>query len=375
VSPAQTQSLEIKLWPQDKMYAYTVAQPWLRDVVFQNIAIINRTGKPVVLERLQISARRDGQVTGDRIVSLSQLGPDLKNFHARYTSGTLALWEPEFHLKDLFPDAKLVGTLPLGANEGVSVRDQYFAFNDQVDGFQITASGRTEDGSTVQASVNIALEEYQSKTRLGLPLTGTWQVANGPFPFTSHRWVIHQEFGYDLWKVDADGLDCKGDGTRYEDYYSYGRPVIAPADATVYACRDDGDDAPLLNGRTVKDPAEFPRKLQAYRDLLFQRGGYQELLGNHLILDHGNGEYSHLVHLKKGSLRVKKGDKVRQGDGLAEVGNSGLSNVPHLHYELVSGPDLPNRRGLPLRFANLNDEPGARLLRYGEFVWNPAAAK
>jgi murein DD-endopeptidase MepM/ murein hydrolase activator NlpD len=92
-------------------------------------------------------------------------------------------------------------------------------------------------------------------------------------------------------------------------------------------------------------------------------------------LDHGNGEYSHLVHLKKGSLRVKKGDKVKQGDVLALVGNSGLSNVPHLHYELVSGPELPNRRGLPLRFTNLDDQPGTRLLRYGEFVKNPTAAK
>lgn len=373
--PALTQSLEIKLWPQEKIYAYTVAEPWLRDVVFQNIAIINRTGKPVALERLQISALRGSQVTGDRIIPLSQFEPNLKNFHARYTSGALTLWESEFHLKDLFTDAKLVGTLRLGPNEGVSVRDQYFAFNDQVDGFQITASGKAEDGSALQGSVKIALEEYQSKTRLILPLNGSWQVANGPFAYTSHRWIIHQEFGYDLWKVDADGQDFKGDGSRYEDYYSYGQPVIAPADATVYGCRDDGADAPLLNGRMVKDMAEFSRKIQAYRDLLLQKGGYQELLGNYLILDHGNGEYSHLVHIKKGSLRVKKGDKVKQGDVLAQVGNSGLSNVPHLHYELMSGPDLPNRRGLPLRFTNLNDEPGSRLLRYGEFVRNPVSAK
>lgn len=115
--------------------------------------------------------------------------------------------------------------------------------------------------------------------------------------------------------------------------------------------------------------ADFIKKITAYRDS-FAKGGYQELLGNHIIIDHGNGEYSVLVHLMKGSVRVKKGDKVKQGDALALVGNSGLSNVPHLHYELVQGPDLPHRRGVPLRFVKLNGEQQARTIALGEFVRN-----
>lgn len=369
------QSLELKFWPPDKLYTYTVAEPWLHDVVLQNVAIINRSGKSITLERLQLSALNNGQTKQDRFLEFANLAANLKSFQAKYAAGEMKVWDAEYHLSSFFHDAKLTDSPRLDPNEGITVRDQYLALNDQADTLRVTAFGKADDGATVEVSAALPLEPYQSKTTLRLPLVGSWQVANGPFPFTSHRWIIHQEFAYDLWKLDADGNDHRGDGSKYDDYYSYGQPVIAPADATVYELRNDADDAPLLNDAVIKDQAEFIRKISAYRDMLFQRGGYDELGGNHLILDHGNGEWSLLAHLKKGSIRVKKGDKVRQGEPLGLVGNSGLSNVPHLHYELVAAPDLPHRRGLPLRFSNLNDEPGARVLRFGEFVRNGPPAK
>ena len=55
--------------------------------------------------------------------------------------------------------------------------------------------------------------------------------------------------------------------------------------------------------------------------------------GKAITIDHGNGyetSYSHLL-----DIRVKKGDKVKRGDIIASSGNSGLSFVPHLHYEVI----------------------------------------
>lgn len=43
------------------------------------------------------------------------------------------------------------------------------------------------------------------------------------------------------------------------------------------------------------------------------------------------------MHLLKGSIQVKKGDKVKMGDRLASSGNSGESTGPHLHFEIQQG--------------------------------------
>ncbi|HEY4612009.1 MAG TPA: M23 family metallopeptidase [Bacteroidota bacterium] len=363
------QQLEIRFWPEATVYPNIILEGGMFDCNIQNMAVINRSGKTVTLEQCQLRLLNKGQVTEDVYISLSQMPQHFAGFHGNYSRGGLEAWEPEFQLNRLFKKAKLVGTLKLGNNEGISLRDRYFQFNGAVDTLQIIFSGKAEDGSAVQSSVKLAMEVYQSKTPLILPLKGSWNVGNGPYPHVTHRWVNHQEFGYDFIKMDGEGEVYKGSPTRMQDYYSYDQEIIAPADGVIFSTRNDGNDAPLLNDALLK-PGEFMQKIQAYRDSLLGAGGYNEMFGNHIVIDHGTGEYSILVHVKKGSIRVKKGDRVKQGDILGLVGNSGLSNVPHLHYELVSNPDRMVGRGLPLRLSNLNDQPGSRVLRFGEFVKN-----
>ncbi|HEX6938406.1 MAG TPA: M23 family metallopeptidase [Longimicrobiales bacterium] len=75
-----------------------------------------------------------------------------------------------------------------------------------------------------------------------------------------------------------------------------------------------------------------------------------EPLGNHVVLGHGNGEYSFLAHLRKGSVRVRVGDRVSAGDRVGECGNSGDSSEPHLHYHLQTTPDFGRGAGLPAQF-------------------------
>jgi murein DD-endopeptidase MepM/ murein hydrolase activator NlpD len=55
-------------------------------------------------------------------------------------------------------------------------------------------------------------------------------------------------------------------------------------------------------------------------------------LGNHVILDHGFGYESLYAHMDKANVRV--GQKVKRGDIIGFVGNTGLSVAPHLHYEV-----------------------------------------
>lgn len=65
------------------------------------------------------------------------------------------------------------------------------------------------------------------------------------------------------------------------------------------------------------------------------RGGY----GKTVVLDHGYGVQSHFAHLN--NYRVRLGQRVHRGDVIAEMGSTGISTGPHLHYEV-------RRHGRPL---------------------------
>jgi murein DD-endopeptidase MepM/ murein hydrolase activator NlpD len=81
--------------------------------------------------------------------------------------------------------------------------------------------------------------------------------------------------------------------------------------------------------------------------------------GKAITINHGNGyqtSYSHLL-----DIRVKKGQKVKRGDIIAMSGNSGLSFVPHLHYEVI----FNGTRVDPVHyfFLELNAEEYQRIIR------------
>jgi murein DD-endopeptidase MepM/ murein hydrolase activator NlpD len=55
--------------------------------------------------------------------------------------------------------------------------------------------------------------------------------------------------------------------------------------------------------------------------------------GQHVIIDHGYGFESLYAHMSR--VAVKPGEKVKRGQVIGYVGNSGLSSGPHLHYEVI----------------------------------------
>jgi MYXO-CTERM domain-containing protein len=62
-------------------------------------------------------------------------------------------------------------------------------------------------------------------------------------------------------------------------------------------------------------------------------GGY----GNHVVIAHDDGKVSYYAHLRRGSVAVAEGDQVRCGQLLGQVGSSGHSTGPHLHFEVRVG--------------------------------------
>ena len=75
-------------------------------------------------------------------------------------------------------------------------------------------------------------------------------------------------------------------------------------------------------------------------------------IGNYVLIDHGNGEFSLLVHMKPGSVTVKPGDHVAQGQQIGQIGFAGDSLFPHLHYSLIAGPVDEKDWGIPAYFTH-----------------------
>jgi len=171
------------------------------------------------------------------------------------------------------------------------------------------------------------------------PLRGSeWLAANGPGDASGHRRAlvpvgggvhIAQRFAIDFVQLREDGKTFTGDAKDNKNYRCYGTDALAVADGIVVATKDGiPENIPGENSRAVAITLET-------------------VGGNHVILDLGGGHYAFYAHLQPGSLRVKQGDKVKKGQVLGLVGNSGNSTEPHLHFHVSNSNSPLGSEGLP----------------------------
>jgi hypothetical protein len=143
-----------------------------------------------------------------------------------------------------------------------------------------------------------------------------------------------QRFAIDWIRLGDQGEVYSGDRTDNESYVGYGAPVYAVADGTVTSTLDTVD-------------AGTPGILPATDPVLGPKITIETVDGNNVILDLGDGVWAMYAHLQRGSLLVKTGDRVTKGQPIAVLGNTGNSNAPHLHFQLMNGPSILQADGLP----------------------------
>ncbi|MFJ6148641.1 M23 family metallopeptidase [Streptomyces anulatus] len=226
--------------------------------------------------------------------------------------------------------------------------------------------------TVLQVSAAAPQGEPEPPVEVDPPVTGRWSALNSPADkVPSHGTHVYgQTYAID---IVADPETGEGEPParpafrllwplfrRNRAFPAFGAPLLAVADATVVRASDGQRDHLSRNS------------LPALAYLMLIEGnvrsfvGVRRIVGNHVILDLGDGTYAAYAHVQRGSLQVKAGETVRAGQLLGRVGNSGNTTEPHLHFQLMDGPDLDNARGVPFTWRGVGVPANKETFTVGE---------
>lgn len=149
-----------------------------------------------------------------------------------------------------------------------------------------------------------------------------------------HAFTPDQRWAYDL-LIEPAGVGSR----RLEDYGCFGKPVLAPARARVHLAE---------NGEPDQTPGEA-------------KMNFEKPIGNMVALALDTGTFVLIAHMKHGSVTVREGEQVEEGQPIGACGNSGVTSEPHIHIH-HQRQDPRNRplnfsEGLPLHFRDHDGAP------------------
>lgn len=209
--------------------------------------------------------------------------------------------------------------------------------------------------------------EVPAPVEVAPPVTGRWSAMNSPADKVPSHGThgLGQTYAIDIVAEPEDGARpafawlwpiARGN----KAFPAFGAPLLAVGDATVVHAEDGQRDHLSRNS------------LLAYLYLFVVEGvgrtvgGARRVVGNHIVLDLGEGTYAVYAHVQHGSLGVRTGDTVRAGQVMARCGNSGNSTEPHVHFQLMDGPDLDTARGVPFRWRGIGVPANGETFTVGE---------
>ncbi|MBS1501150.1 MAG: M23 family metallopeptidase [Bacteroidetes bacterium] len=231
---------------------------------------------------------------------------------------------------------------------------QYDFFFDYADSPQQRETNKKRLSADFDLSVKkiITPRDFKPQIAFNLPLAGKLIVLDGHnfYPGQSGgpmgtaqqvEKIITSKanrYAYNLASVDDNGNMYTSDPFKKENWHVFGKTVYAPSGGVVADLKNNVPDN-SYNGKNVKPPA-MPPDTDPYG------------MGNYVVVDHGNGQFSLLQHLEQGSITVRIGESVKGGQPVGKVGFSGNATYPHLHIAMMNGANELTAAGLPACFGN-----------------------
>lgn len=178
------------------------------------------------------------------------------------------------------------------------------------------------------------------------PLRGQWiagdSVNNRPdaahrravLVDNGHAWLA-QRFAIDwvqIETVNGTATTFKGPEDKNESYFCYDQPIYSVAAGKVV----DASDGMAEN---VPHSGKYAVAID-----------FNNAAGNHVVVEIAPHRYVLYAHMRPGTLQVKVGDRVRSGQLLGHVGNTGSSTEPHLHMHIDDQPSFLAGNGVPYEF-------------------------
>jgi murein DD-endopeptidase MepM/ murein hydrolase activator NlpD len=185
------------------------------------------------------------------------------------------------------------------------------------------------NGLSFEEFTEFELPKFErNSTKLMLPFNGTWNITWGgdTKELNYHVESQAQKNAFDILIQDNEGKTHKANGKSNEDYYAFGKELIAPCDGEIILAVDGVKD----NIPGVLNPTF--------------------LTGNTVIIKTSNNEFLFFAHFKNHSIKVQEGQKVKQGQLLGLCGNSGNSSEPHLHFHIQNIENMSEATGVKCYF-------------------------
>jgi hypothetical protein len=333
--------------------------------VVRAIKIKNTLKKEINIKKLQFCLKSKGDIIQKISYSNDTLSKRAEEFKrlvdyfgtiqedpisdaARAASAELFLGQEFFWKKDNF-----TSTSKLKPKQETGFRLEAFKIitTEPIDELESIVKYKVDDKIKSISNI-IPIIEYENKNKYQFPLKGAWLVWGNWDDVTSHRTMHSQEFGFDLVQLNDDLMLPQVGSTPNEAFKMYKSEVMAIADGVVVDCCDGSPENPTA-------PEMLPKEKR--REIAEKFGFVVVASGNYVIIEHPKNEFSFYAHLAKDSVKVKKGQKVKQGQVIGLLGNSGNSTGPHLHLQLMAGPSILTGRGLPCHFTNIISLTGEKI--------------
>ncbi|MEK3973989.1 M23 family metallopeptidase [Psychrobacillus sp. FSL K6-1267] len=172
-------------------------------------------------------------------------------------------------------------------------------------------------------------DKRRTKNQYRMPIRDEWFVFwGGTNEFDNYHYAYeNQRYAYDLVRV-INGVTYEGTNLINENYFAFGKDIVAP-----------------LNGKVVE-------VVDGIKDNVPGKMNEQYPAGNYIVIEHSNKENSMIAHFKNGSILVKEGEHVKEGQLLGLCGNSGNSSEAHIHFQVMDRPQFEKAKSIRIQFQN-----------------------